>query len=664
MVVPKPAATNDCPELIDEFIQLFKSHGLHFDMSDAAKTSVFSKLPLDLSTQHRLQAIGIKSQQKGIAPCKIPYGTDDYVRAHVKKQMAKFEIRFKGFEALWPALLKRERLAKKPCNRIYESYLMLIRLSLLAMPMYTLRTVNPLHCAPYAELVSTRAASLIEHVFPPVLETIGNPIIHPTSSRCIVDGTLTTLSEVEFPPMMSVSLDIMQLPISCGGLGLALPDRLQTIPFAASCGDCLPVLRAAAATLDLPFQDRNIPGYVHARSVASNLIANADPLKLRDLRWERKDAMDCDRPLQHEITALLNEAVIFRIKQKLANCPLYRFAFEARVDKTQYHCSWNFNPKARENFNIAPLADADFSRAVQIAVLRPITFPRRCDCGGIIDPVGLHFLSFSHVHQGYLHNTVRDAIACSISSLLPQDIAPLAVQKECPVKRFYPLRDSRQPEGPELVADLALVSLGTTQLEIGIVDVSSTIARTHNRFGDFNVALDLRSREKRSKYSKYAVPPRLFHPVSVGRTNVLGRDAIVFIDFIDGYYADSVKAGDKLRAAIGRAIVVGAARTMSMAIRRAQLAAFNARALPLISGSLFLDPQIRSDAQGVGDGLLPLPLARARSSFPVSSPGPVSFVGGAADAAAQAARFDRALTMSSCGLHCRRGCGAVGGMRE
>lgn len=661
MLIPKKEAANDCPELIAEFIQIFAKRGMHFDLSDSAKTSVFSKSPLPPPVLKRLQVIGIKSQQKGIAPCKIPYGTDEFIQAHVKKQMTKFEIRFRGFEALWPALLKRERLAKKPCNRIYESYLMLIRLSLLSMPMYTLRTINPFHCAPYSELVTRKAATLIEHVFPPFIEHIGNPIVNPANARCLVDGSFTMLSEAQFPPMMGVSVEIMQLPLSMGGLGLGLPDRLQTIPFAASCGDCLPVLRAAADALDLPFTHHNIPGYIQAIGAASRLIADADPQKLLDLRWERKDAMDGDDPLQQVLTGLLNESIIVRIKRQLTLCPIYRFAFESRVHKSQSHCSWNFNPKARENFNIDPLSDADFSRAVQIATLRPITLPRRCDCRGIIDPVGLHFLACSHVHQGYLHNTIRDAIASTITSLLPKDIAPLAVQKECGVNRFYPLKDARGDAGPELVADLAVVSLGTTQLEIGIVDVSSTLARTHNRFGDFNVALDLRSREKRSKYSKYAVPPRLFHPVSVGRTNVLGRDAIVFIDFIDGYYAASVKAGDKLRAAIGRAIVVGAARTMSMAIRRAQLAAFNARALPAISGSLFLDPQFGPDAQGVGGVLLPLALTRARSSFPLSSPGPVSFDGGAAAAMAQAVRFDRALTMSNCGLNCRRGCGVGGG---
>jgi len=661
LLVPKPAAAHEAPELIAEFIQLFNDHGLRFDMTDSAKTSVFSKVPLHPSIQHRLQAIGIRTQQRGIAPCKVPYGTEDFIKAHVKKQMDKFEMRFKGFEALWPALLKRERLSKKPCNRIYESFLMLIRLSLLSMPMYTLRTTNPLHCAPYSELVSRKVASLIENVFPPFIEKIGKPIIDPTSARCLVDGSFVTLSEVDFPPMMSISLEIMQLPLSMGGLGVGLPDRLQTIPYAASCGDCLPTLRAAAAALNLDFNCHNIPGYVQARSVASRLIADADPKKMRDLRWERKDAMDGDDPLQQVITALLNESAIVRIRRQLAECPIYRFAFEARTHNTQYHCSWNFNPKARENFNIDPLSDADFSRAVQIAVLRPITLPRRCDCGGVIDPVALHVLACSHVHQGYLHNTIRDAIASTIASLLPKDLAPLAVQKECQVNRFYPLKELTDAEGPELVADLAVVSLGTAQLEVGIVDVSSTLARTHNRFGDFNVPLDLRSKEKRRKYSKYAIQQRLFHPVSVGRTNVLGRDALVFIDFIDGYYAATVKAGDKLRAAIGRAIVVGAARTMSMAIRRAQLAAFNACALSAISGSLFFDPQSRPDAVGVGEVLMPVSLARARSSFPVSSPGPVSFFGDADAAASQAARFDRALRMSSSDLGYRRGCGAVGG---
>ena len=63
-------------------------------------------------------------------------------------------------------------------------------------------------------------------------------------------------------------------------------------------------------------------------------------------------------------------------------------------------------------------------------------------------------------------------------------------------------------------------------------------------------------------------------------------------DFIAKCYPAIPKAGDNLRAAIGRAITVGAARTFNLALRRAQLAAFQARPLTAVKAVSFLEQEI------------------------------------------------------------------------
>ena len=122
---------------------------------------------------------------------------------------------------------------------------------------------------------------------------------------------------------------------------------------------------------------------------------------------------------------------------------------------------------------------------------------------------------------------------------------------------------------------------------MAIVDVSSALAR--NASSDFFFALNDRSREKRLKYHRYSIPAHLFFPVSFGRTNVLSSDAVSYCDFIAKCYLAAPKAEDKFRAAIGRAITVGAASPFNLALRRAQLAAFQAQPLTAVKAVSFLE---------------------------------------------------------------------------
>ena len=269
---------------------------------------------------------------------------------------------------------------------------------------------------------------------------------------------------------------------------------------------------------------------------------------------------------------------------------------------------------------MTPLCDADFSRALQIAFLRPITAPRRCECGKVIDPVGFHFMHCRFVHQSYTHDLIKEAIASTVKKLLTPEVSNLSVQMEKRVSQFYPLRSPLEPEGSQLFADIVLMLFNNAQQTILITDVSSVLARKPNVLGDFNVALDERSRAKRRKYGKYSVPAACFHAITVGRTNVLSADALRFCECIDESFTKAAKAGEKVKAAISRAVTVGVARTSSTAIRRAQLAAFNARAISTVPNALFLINARQESIFPLAATHAP-PLARTLLPVPAGGPG-------------------------------------------
>ncbi len=428
--------------MLSEFIKLFVRHGLKFDFSDAAKTSVFSVFPLPSLVELSFADLPIKLQQTGIAPCKIPFGNPNYIVAHVAKLEDKFRLRAKAFQALWPAFLKLKPLLSRTRIGVYESYLNILRLSLLSMSSYTLRSIPPSFSAPYASIATALSIDLIESIFPPMSSLIGSAIATATPA---------------FPSLMRISQRIMQLPLSLGGLSLRLPESLVHIAYAAACGECIPHLVFMAKRLGFEFSNSLIFELDDAQSdVTFQIMGYEKRLPGSFPCFERSpDRLD-PTPLQEGLTTLFNHAEIISIQEELKSSPLFALAFAARIDVRQQHCSWVFNPKARVNLNIASLSDEDFSRAIQIAILRPITLPRQCDCGAIIDPVGLHFLHCKLVHFGYLHDCVKHAIAVTIRSFQHRDLAPLSVLTEVKVNRFYGLRYPA-PEGAELEADIVLV---------------------------------------------------------------------------------------------------------------------------------------------------------------------------------------------------------------
>lgn len=559
-LIAKPSL--DYAPMLHSFISLFSSHKLRFDLSNSAKSSAFSVFPPSPLLAAAISALGLRCQQAGIAPCKIPFGDPNYMANHISKQQDKLVLRTQSFKALWPALLKLKPSLKHSRIGVHEAFLNLLRLSLLSMATYTLRTVSPQFCAPYASIASKLILQLIELVFPPCLHNIGNQLPFGPA--------------ISFPALTDISREILQLPLSLGGLSLRLPDSICAIAYSASCGESLHYLQAVGARLGFSFNISSLQGLAEARiSVALQLNGYRSRKPDDEIIFERSSLTD-PTPLQENLTSLLNQALIVRISAALKGHSVYLLAFLARVDKAQNHCSWPFNPVARRNFKIAALADEDFSRAIQIATLRPITPPRSCDCGAVIDPVGLHFLFCKFVHFGYLHDCVKTAIAATLKSFQPFDLAPLSILMEVKVSRFYPLRDPLLPEGPEILADIAASILDTVQQMCVLADVSSVLARGSGKPNDFHDQMRARSKAKIHKYRKYNIPHHLFYPITVGRTNVLSLDAISFCDFMAKFFPSIPKASDFLRAAISRAIVVGAARTLNTAIKRSQLAAFNA----------------------------------------------------------------------------------------
>jgi hypothetical protein len=426
------------------------------------------------------------------------------------------------------------------------------------MTNYTLRTVSPLYSAPFASLASTLSLELIEQVFPPMLNIIGGPVPAPAPF---------------FPDLLAFSRDIMQLPLSLGGLSLRLPISILNIAFAASCGECVPHLKFMAERLEFDYSDAHIPDLAAVRILVTAQVQGFQILKPDETICFVRNGNS--PALQEGLTTLLNFSEIVRIEAALKQHTILALAFKARTDKTQRHCSWVFNPAARLKLNIAALADEDFSRAIQVATLRPITAVRLCDCGAVIDPVGLHFLHCKLIHFGYLHDCVKNAIASTIRAFQPSDLAPISVTTEKPVNRFYSLRYPGCVEGVQVVADIAAIFEDNSQQTVLIADVSSVIARSFNASNDFQAPARARSKAKVLKYDKYDIPRHLFHPITVGRTNVFSLDALNFCEFMGKFFPTIPMVVNKIKAAISRAIVVGAARTLNTALRRAQLAAFN-----------------------------------------------------------------------------------------
>jgi hypothetical protein len=515
--------------------------------------------------------MGLRTQCEGIAPCKIPLGTKAFVETFLKKTTAKLTNRFQAFEALWPALLTMDANSRRPSLRTHEQFLNLVRLSFLSMSTYTLRTTNPSACEPYAMAASDLANALIDKVFPPLCQ------LH-------LDIPADA-SPIAYPDMHDVSRRIMQLPLSRGGLSLRLPASIFRIAYAASCIDTSPTVALAAASLKIRGYDPYKFG--EFKAATQWMTSNIPTIHCETITEAFQEAStdDCKMSTAQQLfTALLNDHEIDAIAEKLAPVPMYFLAFKARTDHRQDHSSWPFNPVVRAHYSIAPLPNSEFSRAIQIASLRP-TFASHAWCSTCreeIDPVGFHLLKCRSTHYNDMHDVTKHALAQRLRSLMTAQMAAISVHVEKPVSRWCKLLPHFPVEDVARVADIVLLLSGLTQQDVIVTDLVSTFCNKPNAVDGFYFELNQAETQKRSTYRMYDIKLHHFFPLAFGRTNILSRETLRFCDFIGNYFPKSLKVSDRLRATFSRSIASGVASTFNATTRRLQLAAANSVAYSMI----------------------------------------------------------------------------------
>jgi len=570
-LISNPSQAHAYPGMLAHFVRTFNDHGLEFDLSDSAKTSVYTAKPLPNRTRNQLAAMGFRCQTEGIAPCKNPVGSPAFLKTFVTKAIAKLKTRYDAFDLLWTAMLNVDAKKKKPTKHTHEYFMNLVRLSFLSMPIYTLRALKPSICEPYKLAASLLAESLLSRIFP-------QPCFLPPSTL-----GLPPPQGISFAVMKELSLRIRWLPLSLGGLSLRYPSSTGNIAYVASCIDCAGAMARAARDLGFNFSLRIFEEF----GLAVAAIHEQIPTFTDDV-WEelQQTAGSSYVTSQQQITRSLNSHEITSIADALKPDPIYYFAFKARTDALQDQVSWVFNPKLRSAHSIGALDDSDFRRAIQIATLYPIfPEPRKCEhrgCKGVLDPVGLHLLQCAGTHYSIIHDSVKHAVAQRFRSFMTSQLASLSVHVEQPVRRFAPLRNIGQPEGIVAVADIVLILSGSVQQDILITDVVSSLAHTPNKREGFYFDLNQASREKLSKYYKYNIANDRFHPLSVGRTNILSHHTLRFCDLAASYFPKQLNVYDKLRATFSRSITVGVAITLSEAVRRLQLAVSNSVAFSMV----------------------------------------------------------------------------------
>ncbi len=542
------------PNLLDEFIALFAAHGLRFDLSDTAKSSVYSVHPLPAPVQRAIAHLGMRCQNEGIAPCKIPHGTSAFMDKYASRALDKLGNRYQSMEALWPVLIKYDLSLKKPTHRIREPYLNLVRLSFLSMSTYVLRTLKPSKCAAYCRSSTEWGLKLVQNVFPSFIHL---PPSHVTN-------------ELVYPDLSALSTRILQLPLTRGGLSLRLASSIADIAYVASCLDCFPMMSAAAHHLGIRCAQFLIPELHAAQRRVSINIPDLDAAFFK--RFDDFENVFYNEQLQKLMTKSLNTVEIANIAAALEPWPMYAHAFSARTDREQDHVSWPLNAKSRAHFGLAALNDPEFSRTIALAVFHPIIAPRTCGCGQPIDPAAFHLLHCRYNSYCEIHDCVKFSIAARIKSFVTPDIASMAVLVEQPVIRHYGLRDSLAPEGAPRVADLVLSLHAEAQQQPVICDIVSCHARGQQH-GDFHAIFSEVGRLKRAKYHKYDIPDNALAVLSVGRTNVLSHDTLQFCALVARHFPALIDVARKLRASFSRAISVGVARTFNTAMRRLQLSA-------------------------------------------------------------------------------------------
>ncbi len=233
------------------------------------------------------------------------------------------------------------------------------------------------------------------------------------------------------------------------------------------------------------------------------------------------------------------------------------------------------------------LSDAEFCRSIALAIFHPVVLPRYCACGQPIDPAAFHLLHCHYNHYGELHDCVKVALFNRLRSFMSADTASFSVLQEQPLSAYFARRNSAARNSFEGVADL-IISMHSSLQQIPIaVDIVSCLP---HRNSSYQVALQERARFKRKKYSGYVFPPNGFYPLPFGRLNTFSDEIFAFCSFIGNFLPKHMRAEDKLRATISRAVYAGSARLFNLAFRRLQLSASQGLPVSTFRFSSLLEP--------------------------------------------------------------------------
>jgi hypothetical protein len=101
-----------------------------------------------------------------------------------------------------------------------------------------------------------------------------------------------------------------------------------------------------------------------------------------------------------------------------------------------------------------------------------------------------------------------------------------------------------------------------------------------------------KSQEKRRKYAGYLLEPEVFFPLPFSRTNALSREIFDFCEAVDKHFPDHFRVERKLRATFARAVYVGVAQHVNLAVRRMQVSVAARVKAPVISPAAILSPFI------------------------------------------------------------------------
>jgi hypothetical protein len=536
-VVPAPLV-HLLPAIATEFKDLLTAHGLVLNF-DSDKSFVFSLVPLPLPSIQELLAIGLRCNNDGMAPCKIPFGTVEFISKKIDKAILKLRSRAAELHRLWEALTIYSR-----SNSFADLFVNIVRNCFSSIPVFYLRTCPPWATERLALIADSLLHDLLKHIRLPVFAPHFPSLAHPPV----------------FLPLLSISDRIEELPLTEGGLSLCRASSIRHIAFVSSVSYCLPFLRGASDVLNSPFDLNLISDFPSSSAIVATSLA------LDSSFWLVKEGVP---HLQKELTALHHSREVASILATLEPLPHHSNLFMAR--RLPY-ASYALNSRARFIHGTIALNNQDFMRALAFCTLRVAVSPGRCSCGAVVDPVGWHYSCCSHIHYGFLHDTIRDALASRLKLMLTAADDSSQVVKEKPVSDFYrfapPVSLFRQEVR---VADIVISHDKRGCRDVYILDIVTASSTQRNPQGSCHSAADAKVTLKKRTYSQYAIAPDRFWPISIERSGAIPPATLSFFEYLSASFSLSRCQANSLIHVLSRSCLSGMAQSISRVAHRAEL---------------------------------------------------------------------------------------------